>query len=151
MGTPVQVVNKPGAGQQVGITEAARSKPDGYSMVYANVVSVITSYLDPQRKAAYSRKELQSLAIHVPDPAAIAVKADGPFKDMKVMASAEHKAKMDEQALFMNYMGPQQMDAYWRSTRSSSSRSSSWPSRGNRERGHTSPHYSRTRLADNAG
>jgi tripartite-type tricarboxylate transporter receptor subunit TctC len=88
LGTPVQVVNKPGAGQQVGITEAARSKPDGYTMVYANLVSVITSYLDPQRQAAYGRKELQPLAMHVVDPAAIAVKADGPFKDMKDFIAA---------------------------------------------------------------
>jgi tripartite-type tricarboxylate transporter receptor subunit TctC len=95
LGTPVQVVNKPGAGQQVGITEAARSKPDGYTMVYANLVSVITSYLDPQRQATYKRKDLQSLAIHVQDPAAIAVRADGPFKEMKDFIAAA-KAKPDQ-------------------------------------------------------
>jgi len=31
LGTPVQVLNKPGAGGQVGFTEIARSRPDGYT------------------------------------------------------------------------------------------------------------------------
>src|SRR5450759_3320667 len=34
LGTTVQVVNKPGAGSQLGINSMVRAKPDGYTLAY---------------------------------------------------------------------------------------------------------------------
>src|SRR5665647_1531657 len=32
VGQPIEVVNKPGAGTQIGVTELAKAKPDGYTI-----------------------------------------------------------------------------------------------------------------------
>ncbi|MCL4535412.1 MAG: tripartite tricarboxylate transporter substrate binding protein [Bacteroidetes bacterium] len=88
LGTPVEVVNKPGAGSQVGITEAARAKPDGYTLGMTNLPTTITLYLDPPRKAVFNRKSFQPIGLHGVDPAGIAVKADSPYKTMKDLIDA---------------------------------------------------------------
>lgn len=88
LGTPVQVVNKPGAGWQVGTTQLTLSKPDGYTIGYAPIPTIITIYLDPDRKAVFNRQSFQMLATHVLDPGAIAVRADSPFKSLKELIDA---------------------------------------------------------------
>jgi tripartite-type tricarboxylate transporter receptor subunit TctC len=92
LGTPVQVLNKPGAGGQVGFTELSRSRPDGHTIGNLILPTVITTYLDPQRKAVFSRKSFQLLALQDNDPGIIAVKADGPYKNLKDLIDAA-KAK----------------------------------------------------------
>lgn len=92
LGTPVEVVNKPGAGWQVGLTELALAKPDGYTFGYTPLPNMITLEKDPERKTAFTRKSFQPLAMHVMDPAVVAVKADSPFKSMKDLIDAA-KAK----------------------------------------------------------
>lgn len=83
LGTPVQVVNKAGAGSQVGVTDAVKSKPDGYTVGYANFSTLITLYLDPTRQAAFGRKDFQPVALHLTDPMAVAVKADSKIQNLK--------------------------------------------------------------------
>ncbi len=88
LGTPVQVVNKPGAGGQVGYTELARSRPDGYTIGGLNQPTVITTYLDPSRQAVFSRKSFELLAMQDIDAGIIAVKADSPYKTLKDLIDA---------------------------------------------------------------
>jgi len=83
LGIQVQVLNKPGAGGQVGFTELARSKPDGYTIANLILPTVITTYLNPDRKAVFSRKSFELLALQDNDPGIIAVKASGPYKTLK--------------------------------------------------------------------
>ncbi len=83
LGVSAQVVNKPGAGGQVGFTELSRSKPDGYTIGNLILPTVITTYLDPDRKAVFSRKSLELLALQDNDPGILAVKASGPYKTLK--------------------------------------------------------------------
>lgn len=83
MGTPVQVINKPGAGAQVGVTELAKSKADGYTIGNVSAPAVQTIYLDPDRQAAFTWKDFAPLALHVFDPGAIAVRADSKYKTLK--------------------------------------------------------------------
>ena len=92
LGVPVQVVNKPGAGWQVGLTEVAQAKPDGYTIGYSPIPQAITIYLDEQRKAVFKGNSFQTLAMHVIDPGAVVVKADSPYKTFKEMVDAA-KAK----------------------------------------------------------
>ncbi len=88
LGTPVQVINRPGAGWQVGTTELTRSKPDGHTIGYAPNPTIITLYLDPERKAVFGRKDFQMLAMHVVDPGAIAVRADSHYKSVQDLIDA---------------------------------------------------------------
>lgn len=94
LGIPTQVVNKPGAASQVGITELARSKPDGYTIGYTNLPGTLTTYLDPERKAIYTRKDFEPVAVHAWSPGTIAVRPDSPFKTLKELVDAA-KAKPD--------------------------------------------------------
>ncbi|MBE0555627.1 MAG: tripartite tricarboxylate transporter substrate binding protein [Proteobacteria bacterium] len=90
LGTPVVVVNKPGASSQLAYTELFRSQPDGYTIGKVIFPGMIGSYLDPARKAVYTRQGFQPLALHVLDPGVFAVKADSPFRTMKdVIAAAK--------------------------------------------------------------
>jgi len=92
LGIQVQVLNKPGAGGQVGFTELARSKPDGYTIGNLILPTVITTYLDPERKSVFSRKSFELLALQDNDPGIIAVKASGPYKTLQDLIDAA-KAK----------------------------------------------------------
>ena len=53
--TSVQVVNRPGAASEVGLTQLARSRPDGYTLSYVVMPTGVTHYLDPARAAIYTR------------------------------------------------------------------------------------------------
>lgn len=92
LGIQIQVLNKPGAGGQIGFTEIARSRPDGYTIGNLILPTVITTYLDPQRKAVFSRKSFELLALQDNDPGIIAVKASGPYKNLNDLIDAA-KAK----------------------------------------------------------
>ncbi len=92
IGMPVVVLNKGGAGGQIGFTEIARSRPDGYTIGYLILPTVITTYLDPDRKAVFSRKSFELLAMQDTDPGILAVKGDSPYKTMKDLMDAA-KAK----------------------------------------------------------
>lgn len=88
MGTNIEVINKPGASSQVGVTELAKSKPDGYTIGQMNLPSGLTVYMDPERKAAFGRKDLLGLAIVTRAPETILVKADSPHKTLKELVAA---------------------------------------------------------------
>ena len=81
--TPVQIVNRPGGGTQVGNTAVATAKPDGYTLAYMAIPTILTSYLDPERKAAYTRKSFESVARTTLNTIVFAVKRDSPYKSMK--------------------------------------------------------------------
>lgn len=88
LGTSVLVVNKPGAGGQIGYTALSQAKPDGYTIGSTNFPSAVSSTLDPDRKAVYSRKSFQLLALHVVDPGLMAVKSDSPYKTLQDLINA---------------------------------------------------------------
>lgn len=92
LGTPVNVVNKPGAGSQVGLAEGAASKPDGYTVTNTALPNTIGIYLEPERKATFDRKSFIPVANHTYDPITIAVRADSPYKTLQDMVDAA-KAK----------------------------------------------------------
>jgi len=88
IGTPVVVLNMPGAGGGIAYTELSQAKPDGYTIGTMNAPAIIGHYLDPTRKAVYNRKSFELLALHVIDPGLMAVKADSPFKSVKDVIDA---------------------------------------------------------------
>ncbi len=92
LGVPVQVLNKPGAGAQIGVGEVARAKPDGYTIGAFLMPSCVISYLDPANPAPFGRKDLQPVAMYALDSYVLAVKGDGPYKTIKDLIDAA-KAK----------------------------------------------------------
>jgi len=111
LGTTVEVVNKPGASSQVGMTEVAKSKPDGYTIGQMNLPSGLTVYMDPDRKAAFGRKDLMPLAVVTRAPETILVKADGPYKTLKDLVAAA-KANPGKVSLgSTGYMGTPHLSA----------------------------------------
>ena len=92
LGVPIQIVNKPGAATQVGTAALAASKPDGYTVGYVVLPNAITAYLDPERKATFTRKDFAPIAVHFGQPYLMAVQAESPYKTMKDLVDAA-KAK----------------------------------------------------------
>ncbi len=88
LGTTITVVNKPGAGGQLGYTGLSQTKPDGYTFGTTNFPSAVISYLDPSRKATYTRKSFDQIGLMVIDPGMIAVRPDSPYKTLKDLVDA---------------------------------------------------------------
>jgi tripartite-type tricarboxylate transporter receptor subunit TctC len=92
LGTPVVVVNKSGAAMQVGLTEGALAKPDGYTLVMTALPGTLTVYMDPDRQAVPQIRELQPLALHNLDVGAVVVGAQSPYRSVRELVDAA-KAK----------------------------------------------------------
>ena len=92
LGKPMVVVNRGGAGGQVGWTELARAKPDGYYLGYINLPATNTVVLDPERKANFGVDAFQPIINQVLDPGIIWVRADSPYKTLKDLVDAAKKS-----------------------------------------------------------
>ena len=91
LGQSIVVVNKGGAGGQVGWTEMSRAKPDGYYMGFINLPALNTVILDPDRKAAFNADAFVPVINQVLDPGIIWVKGDSPYKNLKDLIDAARK------------------------------------------------------------
>jgi tripartite-type tricarboxylate transporter receptor subunit TctC len=80
LGQSIVVVNKGGAGGQVGWTELVRQRPDGYYIGYINLPATNTVILDPDRKAIFTEKDFTPIINQVLDPGVIWVRADSRYK-----------------------------------------------------------------------
>jgi tripartite-type tricarboxylate transporter receptor subunit TctC len=88
LGVRVEVVNKPGAGTQIGLSMATAAKPDGYTLVWTVFPATAGIYLDPDRKATFGRKDLRPVAIVYKSEFAVAVLAGSPYKTMQELIGA---------------------------------------------------------------
>ena len=83
MGQPIVVTNRVGAGSQIGLTETARQKADGYFLGFASLPALNTIILDPERKALFDLNSLVFIINQVIDPGIIWAKGDSPYKALK--------------------------------------------------------------------
>jgi len=91
LGRPIVVLNKAGAGGQVGWTELSRQKPDGYYLGMINLPHILTTILDPERKAVFKAEDIQPLISQALDPTVISVRADSPWKTVKDLVEEAKK------------------------------------------------------------
>src|SRR6187455_3226769 len=88
LGQPIVVVNRGGAGGQVGWTDFSRARPDGYSLGFINLPALNTVILDPERKATFKADAFIPVINQVLDPGVVWVKADSPYKTFKDLLEA---------------------------------------------------------------
>ncbi|RJQ48955.1 MAG: tripartite tricarboxylate transporter substrate binding protein [Desulfobacteraceae bacterium] len=104
-GQPVVVVNRAGAGSQVGLNELAHQKPDGYYIGFASLPAANTIILDPERKAAFTVDSFLPIINQVLDPGLIWVKADSPYKTLKDLLDDAKKRPGEIRAATTGIMG----------------------------------------------
>jgi tripartite-type tricarboxylate transporter receptor subunit TctC len=92
LGKPMVVLNKGGAGGQVGWTELSRQKPDGYYIGYINLPATNTVILDAERKAIFGIDAFVPIINQVLDPGIVWVRGDSPYKTLKDLVDAAKKA-----------------------------------------------------------
>lgn len=75
----IVVVNKPGAGHKVGLTELANAAPDGYTLGAIILPNMIVSSV----KATYNDDSFDYLGSFYASRSTISVRADSPYKSLK--------------------------------------------------------------------
>jgi tripartite-type tricarboxylate transporter receptor subunit TctC len=105
MGQPIVVVNRAGAGSQVGLNELARQKPDGYYIGAPSLPALNTIILDPERKAAFNADSFLPIINQVLDPGIIYVKAGSPYKTLKDLLDDARKRPGEIRAATTGILG----------------------------------------------
>ena len=84
------VENRPGAGGGVGMSYAARAKPDGYTLMVAlsSISAIPASDRLFGRPPSYEIKQFAPIALISADPAFLVVRADSPWKTVKDFVEA---------------------------------------------------------------
>ena len=83
LGQSIVVLNKVGAGGQVGFADLARQKADGYYLGFINLPAINTIIWDPDRKATFSIDSFTPIINQVLDPGVIYIKPDSRYKNLK--------------------------------------------------------------------
>src|SRR5690606_36894151 len=81
LGQPIEVVNRPGASSQIGLTEVANSAPDGYTIGF-QIFPTSLAYLDPDRQSAYTRDSFTPIGPAYEVESVVAVHRDSQFKSL---------------------------------------------------------------------
>lgn len=83
-GVPVSVVNKAGAGGQVGWTDFAKNaKPDGYNIALISMPGIQATVLNPDLKTLFTEDDFVPVVGQVVEPVVVLVRQDGPYKTMQ--------------------------------------------------------------------
>ena len=79
-GARIVIVNRPGAGGEIGFAALADAAPDGYTIGFINTPNLIT--IPIERQARYGLDRLDPLVNIVDDPGVMTVRADSPFRSV---------------------------------------------------------------------
>ena len=83
-GQPMVIINRPGAGGQVGWNKfVQQSKPDGYELAAYNVPHFIAQSIVFPKKVKYNIDNLEPIANWGADPAVLIVNKDSPFNSLQ--------------------------------------------------------------------
>jgi tripartite-type tricarboxylate transporter receptor subunit TctC len=90
LGQPVVVLNRPGAGGEIGFSELARARPDGYTIGFINTPTIVT--IPIERRARFKLDDFALIANIVDDPGGIWVLNDNPIRDFAGLLAAARAA-----------------------------------------------------------
>ncbi len=81
---PVVIENKPGAGGGIGMAQAAKAKPDGYTVLLSLASLTVLPEADRilGRPPMYQVDQLQPIARFTADPTVLVVRSDAPWKTL---------------------------------------------------------------------
>jgi tripartite-type tricarboxylate transporter receptor subunit TctC len=83
-GQPIVIINRPGAGGQVGWNKfVQQAKPDGYELAAYNVPHFIAQSIVFPKKVKYNIDNLEPIANWGADPAVLIVNKDSPFNSLQ--------------------------------------------------------------------
>lgn len=99
-GARVEVVNRPGAGGEIGFAALANAPADGYTIGFINTPNLVS--IPIERQARFSLDRLDPLVNIVDEPAVWAVPADSPFR---TVADAIHQAQANPDAVTLGTTG----------------------------------------------
>jgi tripartite-type tricarboxylate transporter receptor subunit TctC len=105
MGQPIVVINRSGAGNQVGLTELARQKPDGYYIGFAMMPNFNTIILNPERKAVFQLESFTPIINQVQDDGLIFVRSESPYKTLKDLLEDARKRPGEVRAATTGILG----------------------------------------------
>jgi tripartite-type tricarboxylate transporter receptor subunit TctC len=85
LGQPVVIENKAGAGGGIGMSQVAKAKPDGYTILMALSSLTVIPEADAvlARPAMFALSDLRPIARYTADPTVLAVRADAPWKTVQ--------------------------------------------------------------------
>ncbi|CAO3952679.1 tripartite tricarboxylate transporter substrate binding protein [Achromobacter mucicolens] len=93
LGQPIVIENKGGAGGAIGIGQAGRAKPDGYTLLMSLSSISILPAADRllERKPAYQLDQFVPIARITADPTVLVVRADAPYQTLDEFLEAARK------------------------------------------------------------
>lgn len=85
LGQPVVIENKAGAGGGIGMSQVAKARPDGYTVLMALSSLTVIPEADAvlARPAMFALHDLRPIARFTADPTVLAVRADAPWKTVQ--------------------------------------------------------------------
>ncbi len=86
LGQSVVVLNRPGAGGEIGFAELARARPDGHTIGFINTPHIVT--LPIERRTRFRLEDFQLLGNIVDDPGGLWVRADSDIRDFAALLAA---------------------------------------------------------------
>ncbi len=82
LGQPIVIDNKPGGGSNIGTAEAARAKPDGYTLLLATIAQAINPAV--YSKLAYdTKKDFEPVVLTMSSPSILVVNPNFPAKTVE--------------------------------------------------------------------
>ncbi|MFM9269741.1 Bug family tripartite tricarboxylate transporter substrate binding protein [Halomonas elongata] len=102
LGERIAVVNRPGAGGELGWVHLANADPDGYTIGLINSPVVEVYPFTREETVGYSLDEIRPLANVITDPGVLAVAADSPYQSLDDLVAA---VKDDPESVIISHEG----------------------------------------------
>ncbi len=102
LGQPVVIINRPGAGGNIGATSVAHAQADGYTLLMATTGPAANNKFMYKEMAFDPDKDFEPVALLGTAPIIIATRANAPFKTLKEMVEY---AKANPDKLNVGYPG----------------------------------------------